>query len=555
MTVSISDVDIPASGEVTQSIGDDNDQDVKDGALPKTESLELSASDAMSAEERKTGEKEEKKEIEERKEGKQEEVKEVKEEKEGKKEVKKESKKTPPLEAEEKKGKEKSKEKKEKVAKKAVEQPEKKESKPQPTATYSSSSSSSSSPLKPTSAPTSTSTSQLKPKSKSKPKSKPKLAHILSSTMLSEADRDVLVGLVSSLGDAKFVSRYSRSVNLLVAGQNVRSVKMMCAVARGIPVVTPAWLYACLEQGKWVDPDSFISSFAEEGLKKRRKMESGILAKQGPFFVAKNTQPPRNELIEIIQCCDGSVTEDLDECEFVIGKVEGREYVKETFVLDGVMKGELPRISEYIVKEEEESDEFYWCLLTNRKSDRSCQNRVQLVAVSIHLHFRLVDQVYKGLMTAGTYSLLLLFAVQGVVARGANEVILFNTNGAGVTKEVVLCLKSPIFLQHCCKENETCANEAFFWFHRTGRYFFLYWSNADAKFRLQLPPRARFQSCCHLRHQITIAFIVQRRVVPSVTLKTETKRILLQRLQDRHLSRTLERQTERTLNRTGGEEE
>ena len=55
MTVSISDVDIPASGEVTQSIGDDNDQGLKDGVLPKTESLELSAPESIATEEKKGG--------------------------------------------------------------------------------------------------------------------------------------------------------------------------------------------------------------------------------------------------------------------------------------------------------------------------------------------------------------------------------------------------------------------------------------------------------------------------------------------------------------------
>ena len=227
-------------------------------------------------------------------------------------------------------------EKKEKVVKKKlVQNTEKKESKPK---------------------------SPSKPKTKNPSKPKTKLTHLISSTMLSEIDRDILFGLISSLGDAKLISHVNRSTTLLVAGQDARSVKMMCAVARGIPVVTPAWLYACMEQGKWVDPDCFISSFAEEGLKKRKEQEKGILANNGPFFIAQNTQPPRKELIEIIQCCDGNITGNVDECEVVIGKIDGREYVKEAFVLDGAMKGELPRISEYIVKDEEESDEFYRCL-------------------------------------------------------------------------------------------------------------------------------------------------------------------------------------------------
>ena len=439
MTVSISDVDIPASGEVTQSIGDDNDQGLKDGVLPKTESLELSAPESIATEEKKGGKNEG---DEEEKEGEEEEEEEGKERK--KEEVSKESKmnkeSTRKEEEEEKEKEKEAPEKKEKVIKKDVVKTTKtKESKSKPTST-------STSKTKSKSNPNSTPKTKPKPTPKPKPKPKPKLTHILSSTMLSEADRDVLVSLVSSLGDAKFISRSSRSITLLVAGQDVRSVKMMCAVARGIPVVTPAWLYACLEQGKWVEPDSFISSFAEEGLKKRREQEKGILAKHGPYFIAKNTQPPRNELIEIVRCCDGQITDDLDECEFVIGKVEGREYVKETFVLDGVMKGELPRISEYIVKEEEESDEFCPCLFTNNGSDRSCQDRIQLVTVGVHLHFQLVYQVYKRVVTTRTYAMLFLIAIQSVVARGTHEMILFDSNCACITKEIMLFVRVYAFV-------------------------------------------------------------------------------------------------------------
>ena len=48
----------------------------------------------------------------------------------------------------------------------------------------------------------------------------------------------------------------------------------------------------------------------------------------------------------------------MDEADLIIGKVDNHEYVKETYILDGAIKGTLPRISEYIVKKDEESDEF-----------------------------------------------------------------------------------------------------------------------------------------------------------------------------------------------------
>lgn len=183
-------------------------------------------------------------------------------------------------------------------------------------------------------------------------------SHTICSTMLSDADRDLLLGLISSFGHAKYSNRLTAKVDIVVAGESVRSVKMMCAVGRGIPVVNPKWLYACLEKGEWVDTAPFIDAFAEEGLTNRRKCMKGVLSESGSLFVSQNTVPPRSDLVNIIRCCDGKITENMDEADLIIGKVDNHEYVKETYILDGAIKGTLPRISEYIVKKDEESDEF-----------------------------------------------------------------------------------------------------------------------------------------------------------------------------------------------------
>ena len=130
-------------------------------------------------------------------------------------------------------------------------------------------------------------------------------------SMLAPEDHDLLESLVMVFPDCVLLRRSSRDVgDVVVAGRSARSVKVLCAVARGVAVVKKEWLYASLEKGEWVGVAPFIDAIAAEGLKRRRERKSGVFKDCGLIYVDKRTVPNRDELELIIESGDGKVTRD-----------------------------------------------------------------------------------------------------------------------------------------------------------------------------------------------------------------------------------------------------
>ena len=170
-------------------------------------------------------------------------------------------------------------------------------------------------------------------------------------SMLSEADRDVLVSLVTSFPNSVLLRRTSREVgDVVVAGRSARSVKVLCAVARGVSVVRKEWLYASLEKGEWARVEDFIDAIAEEGLERRRSQKWGVFKECGLIYVDKYTTPNRDDLEAIIEGGDGKVTRDMSKAAICVIHAGDKKLngtcVTEKFVIEGAIHCQLPPVSE-----------------------------------------------------------------------------------------------------------------------------------------------------------------------------------------------------------------
>ena len=170
-------------------------------------------------------------------------------------------------------------------------------------------------------------------------------------SMLSEADRDVLVSLVTSFPNSVLLRRTSREVgDVVVAGRSARSVKVLCAVARGVSVVRKEWLYASLEKGEWARVEDFIDAIAEEGLERRRSQKWGVFKECGLIYVDKHTTPNRDDLEAIIEGGDGKVTRDMSKAAICVIHAGDKKLngtcVTEKFVIEGAIHCQLPPVSE-----------------------------------------------------------------------------------------------------------------------------------------------------------------------------------------------------------------
>ncbi|KAL7886574.1 hypothetical protein AOLI_G00042950 [Acnodon oligacanthus] len=107
-------------------------------------------------------------------------------------------------------------------------------------------------------------------------------------------------GLAKGVGD----------MSHLVTDKVRRTVKFLCAVARGVPIVTPDWLTKCGKAGTFLSPNEFLVKDAEQEKKFNFKLQDSLRAAshqpllQGyEIHVTPSVKPEPVQMKDIIACC------------------------------------------------------------------------------------------------------------------------------------------------------------------------------------------------------------------------------------------------------------
>ncbi|XP_068929288.1 mediator of DNA damage checkpoint protein 1 [Petaurus breviceps papuanus] len=99
----------------------------------------------------------------------------------------------------------------------------------------------------------------------------------------------------------------------LVTDRVRRTVKFLCALGRGIPILSLEWLHQSRKAGRFLPPDEFVVNDPEQeknfGFSLRealsRAQERGLLEGY-EIYVTPGVQPPPPQMGEIITCCGGT---------------------------------------------------------------------------------------------------------------------------------------------------------------------------------------------------------------------------------------------------------
>ncbi|XP_066539611.1 mediator of DNA damage checkpoint protein 1 [Hoplias malabaricus] len=96
----------------------------------------------------------------------------------------------------------------------------------------------------------------------------------------------------------------------LVTDKVRRTVKFLCAVARGVPIVTQDWLIKCGKAGTFLSPNEFFVKDAEQEKKFNFKLQDSLRAAsrqpllQGyEIHVTPSVKPEPSQMKDIIACC------------------------------------------------------------------------------------------------------------------------------------------------------------------------------------------------------------------------------------------------------------
>ncbi|XP_052777838.1 mediator of DNA damage checkpoint protein 1-like [Mya arenaria] len=152
-------------------------------------------------------------------------------------------------------------------------------------------------------------------------------------------------------------------VTHLVTDQVRRTMKFLCCVARGVPIVSPEWLKASKDSGMFLDPTPFLVK--DDASEKKYKFILHLSldrARDKPMLqgmsvhVTKSVKPPATVMKDILQCAGAkylasmpksassetvvvSCDEDRGVCDHAVKN--GVQVVSPEFVLSGILRQEV----------------------------------------------------------------------------------------------------------------------------------------------------------------------------------------------------------------------
>ncbi|VBB27060.1 unnamed protein product, partial [Acanthocheilonema viteae] len=130
---------------------------------------------------------------------------------------------------------------------------------------------------------------------------------------ISKIERETVFAITKKLGVLKIASTVDERTRYVVSDEEgVRTVNVMRALVKGIPIVTIEWAYRSLEIGGWLKGSDF---FVPRWKIAHRAWLDGhmlrLFSTLGPFYVSSKCEPEAKHLLYLIRCCHGKVTESL----------------------------------------------------------------------------------------------------------------------------------------------------------------------------------------------------------------------------------------------------
>eukprot|EP00066_Takifugu_rubripes_P012438 XP_011601704.1 PREDICTED: microcephalin [Takifugu rubripes] len=168
-------------------------------------------------------------------------------------------------------------------------------------------------------------------------------------TSMPTEKQNIVMQVVTTLGGFSIVDRVCESTTHVVSCGQRRTVNILLGIARGCWIVSFEWILWCLEQRQWIpeEPYELSDQFpAAQICRLQRHLSAGehqqdLFQNQPPMFVSQHSQPPTQNLVELIQLCGGTVCKSVRQAGICIGKYNGRRpegsrVLSEQWVLDSI---------------------------------------------------------------------------------------------------------------------------------------------------------------------------------------------------------------------------
>ncbi|XP_078504059.1 microcephalin isoform X2 [Lissotriton helveticus] len=187
---------------------------------------------------------------------------------------------------------------------------------------------------------------------------KPKRSLVMTS-MPSEKQQTV-IQVVDTFGGFFFSDNVCETTTHVVVGNPRRTMNIMLGIARGCWIVSFEWVLWSLEHGRWIpeEPYELFSHFPAAPICRLQRQLStdeyqlGLFSSQPAMFISATSQPPCDNLIELVQLCGGKVCKTLRQAAICVGPYNGKKstdliFVSEKWILDSICQHRICSLESY----------------------------------------------------------------------------------------------------------------------------------------------------------------------------------------------------------------
>ncbi|XP_053314687.1 microcephalin [Spea bombifrons] len=181
-------------------------------------------------------------------------------------------------------------------------------------------------------------------------------------TSMSSEKQNTVIQVVKKFGGFFFTNNVCRTTTHVIAGSPRRTLNILLGIARGCWIVSYDWVLWSLEHGNWIPEEPYELSDQFPGApicRLQRHLSAGehqqdLLSSLPTLFISPNSQPPCDQLSEMVQLCGGKVSKTLRHAKICIGDFKGKkppdmQNVSEKFLLDSVTQHKLQSLENYLL--------------------------------------------------------------------------------------------------------------------------------------------------------------------------------------------------------------
>jgi hypothetical protein len=97
-----------------------------------------------------------------------------------------------------------------------------------------------------------------------------------------------------------------------------RSLRVLFAIARGIPIVTESWVYACIENNNWVSLDTTHKEYRHSRFNQLPLGSNLSIFNDFSFYVGYSSDPKKEVVHNLIEFVGGSIADRIVDADYLV---------------------------------------------------------------------------------------------------------------------------------------------------------------------------------------------------------------------------------------------